>query len=119
MAKSKNNVLTHGLSGKIGDLNVFKQLNGQTIVSAVPRKVETESEKQKEHRSRFQKASHYAKMAQHEGIYADVAKQKGITSYAVAVADFMNAPDIEKLTLRIIRERLGIRFALALLMIFQ
>ena len=33
MAKSVNNIITHGLSGKIGDLLVFKQVDGKTIVS--------------------------------------------------------------------------------------
>jgi hypothetical protein len=35
MAKSKNNLVTHGLSGKIGDMLVFRQVGGETIVSAV------------------------------------------------------------------------------------
>ena len=39
MAKSENNIITHGLSGKIGDLLVFKQVNGKTIVSKVPKKL--------------------------------------------------------------------------------
>lgn len=37
MAKSKNNVVTHGLSGKIGDMLVFSQRNGQTIVGMAPK----------------------------------------------------------------------------------
>ena len=38
MAKSENNVLTHGMSGKIGDLLVFRNVNGKTIVSKAPAK---------------------------------------------------------------------------------
>jgi len=37
MAESKNNIITHGLSGKVGDLIVFSQRNGKTIVSRAPK----------------------------------------------------------------------------------
>lgn len=37
MAESKNNIVTHGLSGKVGDLLVFSQRNGKTIVSKAPK----------------------------------------------------------------------------------
>jgi hypothetical protein len=36
MAKSKNNVITFGLSGKTGDLIIFRRRDGQTIVTKVP-----------------------------------------------------------------------------------
>ncbi|MCD0479267.1 hypothetical protein LPB90_12440 [Chryseobacterium sp. LC2016-29] len=36
MAESKNSIVTHGLSGKVGDLLVFRQRNGKTVVSKVP-----------------------------------------------------------------------------------
>jgi hypothetical protein len=64
MAKSENNIVTHGLSGKIGDLLVFRQIGGKTIVSNAPRKSNSESESQKEHRRKFQRAVMYAKAAQ-------------------------------------------------------
>jgi hypothetical protein len=54
MAKSKNNVVTFGLSGKIGDLLVFRQRDGQTIVAKVPQQSGKVSEKQKMQRKRFQ-----------------------------------------------------------------
>jgi len=31
MAESKNNVITHGLSGKLGDLIVFRNWNGKLL----------------------------------------------------------------------------------------
>ena len=37
MAESKNNIVSHGLSGKVGDLLVFSQRNGKTVVSKVPK----------------------------------------------------------------------------------
>ena len=37
MAESKNNVITHGLSGKVGDLIVFRSRFGRTFVSSKPK----------------------------------------------------------------------------------
>ena len=36
MAKSINNIVTEGLSGRIGKQIVFSQRNGETIVSKFP-----------------------------------------------------------------------------------
>ena len=33
MAKQTNNVITHGLSGKVGDLLVFRQRAGKTVIA--------------------------------------------------------------------------------------
>ncbi|MDR2907365.1 MAG: hypothetical protein LBU91_05195 [Bacteroidales bacterium] len=99
MAKSDNNVLTHGLNGKIGDLLVFYQRKGKTIVANKPIKTWEDSEKQKEHRIRFRKAALYAKAAQHQDNYIVAAAQKGQLPYNLAVADFFHAPEIEKVDL--------------------
>jgi hypothetical protein len=97
MAKQKGNVVTHGLSGKIGDLLVFRQRDGKTIVSKMPEQSKTVSEKQREQRKRFQQAVIYAKSAfaspETAALYAETAK-KGKNPFSVAVADFFNAPDI-------------------------
>jgi hypothetical protein len=63
MAKSKNNVVTYGLSGKIGDLLVFRQVDGKTVVSKIPTQSTSVSEKQQAHRKRFQQAVVYGNMA--------------------------------------------------------
>jgi hypothetical protein len=104
MAKQKGNVVTHGLSGKIGDLLVFRQVDGKTVVSKMPEQSKTVSEKQKATRKRFQQATIYAQIAiavpETKDLYAEKAKkQKGITAYNIAVADFLNAPDIETVDL--------------------
>jgi predicted membrane-bound mannosyltransferase len=104
MAKQKGNVVTHGLSGKIGDLLIFRQVNGQTVVSKIPERSQTASEKQKEQRKRFQRATVYAKAAvddpETKALYAgEAGKSKGKTAYNIAVADFFNAPDIETVDL--------------------
>lgn len=103
MAKSVNNVITHGLSGKVGDIIVFSQRNGKTIVSKVPKKsTKGPSEKQQAHLRKFQQAIIYAKGAVADATtkeaYAAAAK-KGETAYNVAVADLLHAPDIESIDL--------------------
>jgi hypothetical protein len=104
MAKSKNNVVTYGLSGKVGDLLIFRQVDGQTIVSSVPKSSKTVSEGQKKQMKRFQRATVYGKSVvddpQLKELYdAAAKKKKGMTAYNVAVADFLHAPDIEDIDL--------------------
>jgi hypothetical protein len=102
MAKQKNNVVTHGLSGKVGDLLIFRQIKGKTVVSKIPEMPKTATEKQKASRRRFQQATLYAKQATKNPVTRDLyaaaankGKDKGRTAYNVAVADFYNAPDID------------------------
>lgn len=100
MAKSKNNVITHGLSGKIGDLLIFRQVHGQTVVSKVAEPPTTTSEKQAAHRKRFQQAVLYAKAAVESpetGKLYKAAAKKGKRVFNLAVADFFNAPDIDSI----------------------
>jgi hypothetical protein len=102
MAKSRNNVVTFGLSGKIGDLLVFRQVDGKTVVSKMPQQSAQPSEKQKAQRKRFQQAVIYGKAAtespETSELYKKAAK-KGLKPMNVAVADFLNAPDIEHIDL--------------------
>jgi hypothetical protein len=102
MAKSKNNVITYGLSGKIGDLLVFRQIDGKTVVSKMPQQSGKASAKQKAQRKRFQQAVIYGKAATESPetgeLYKKAAK-KGLKPMNVAVADFLNAPDIEHIDL--------------------
>ena len=97
MAKQSNNVVTHGLSGKIGDLLVFSQRAGKTVVGKVPRKSNKVSENQLQHRKKFQKAVLYAQVPEHQELYKGKADKKGKTLFLVAVADFLKAPSIENI----------------------
>lgn len=105
MAESKNNIVTHGLSGKVGDILVFSQRNGKTIVSRAPRERTTEpSPRQKEQTVKFQQAVIYAKAAMQDDVkkemYSAAANpEKGVSAYNVAVADLLNAPHIEEINL--------------------
>ncbi|MDR2149208.1 MAG: hypothetical protein LBE91_22435 [Tannerella sp.] len=97
MAKQDYNVVTHGLSGKVGDLLVFRQVAGKTIVGKVPRKSDKVTEKQLEQRKKFQSAILYGKTPENRELYEEKASKKGKTSFHVAVADFLNAPNIENI----------------------
>jgi hypothetical protein len=102
MAKQERNVVTYGLSGKIGDLLIFRQRDGKTIVSKIPAHSGVVSEKQAAQRRRFQQAVIYAKAAvaspETEELYKTAAK-KGKYPFNVAVGDFLNAPDIHNIDL--------------------
>jgi hypothetical protein len=102
MATSKNNVVTFGLSGKIGDMLVFRQRDGKTIVSKVPEHSAAVSDKQLAHRKRFQQAIVYGQAAmaspETKAPY-EAAHKKGKSTFNVAVADFLHAPDIEHIDL--------------------
>lgn len=100
MAKSGNNIVTHGLSGKVGDLLVFRQRNGETIVASKPDRHAPMSEAQLNQIQHFQEAVLYSKgvlsdPAMKEA-YAKAAK-KGQSAYVVALADFLKAPHIDEI----------------------
>jgi hypothetical protein len=109
MAKQKRNVITHGTSGKVGGLVVFRQLKGgRTVLANIPELQEGRemSEKQVEQQSKFQKAVVYAQVATHvpetEQLYADAAKKNPkLSAYNIAIADYLNAPDIKMVDLSV------------------
>jgi hypothetical protein len=111
MATSKNNVLTHGLSGTVGDLLVFRNRAGKTIVASKPReRVGDYTETQKMHQHRFQQATLYG-----QSIMADPAlkaeyetnAKAGQSAYNVAVADFFHAPDIDSIDISAYTGKVG------------
>ncbi|MDR1155147.1 MAG: hypothetical protein LBL04_10565 [Bacteroidales bacterium] len=103
MAKQKRNVVTYGLSGKVGDLLVFRQVGGKTVVSRIPEQPKKVSEKQAKQRRRFRQAVIYAKSAvespETKAIYGEIAAKKGKTPFIVAVADFLHVPEIQHIDL--------------------
>jgi len=73
MAKSKNNVITHGLSGLIGDLLVFRQRANKTIVADRPKPFSTPpTDLQLGIQRRFKRAAQYARKAIGEEISLNV-----------------------------------------------
>ncbi len=99
MAKSKNNVVTHGLSGLIGDLLVFRQRANKTIVADRPRAFsKPPTAIQLEIRQHFKRAVQYAKTALIDPIlkaaYQAMTKL-GQTAFNTAFADYQRAPEFD------------------------
>ena len=97
MAKSKNNVVTHGLSGLIGDLLVFRQRANKTIVADRPRPFsKPPTAMQLGIQNRFNKAAMYAKNAILDPLmraaYQAVAKL-GQSAFNRAFKDYQLAPE--------------------------
>src|SRR4051794_34250514 len=97
MAKTHDNNLTEGLSGRIGQV-VYRQLLGETIACKKPRKRTSDlSEAEKAVRSLFKQAAVYAKncIANTEKLlfYKSFVK-KGRSAYLVAMTDFLKPPVI-------------------------
>lgn len=100
MAEAKDNIVTHGLRGKLGDLIVFKRYGDRTIVSKVPDMSRVKkSEKQKVENNKFREAALYARsqMADPVAKAEYAAKIKGMQrAYNLAIADFYTPPEIRK-----------------------
>src|SRR5690606_23999819 len=98
MAQSKNNVITHGLSGKVGNLIIFSQRKGKTIVSRIPRTKGELTPNQIAHQEQFLFATGYAKAAIVDPDlkvgYEIQAQIRNISPYNCAVGDFLTAPQI-------------------------
>ena len=102
MAQSKKNIATEGLSGKVGNF-VFRRRKSddKIFVSRTPMGFEEEpSEARKAVQRKFQRAIAYGKSAiadpATKALYAAKATG-GRSAFNVAVADFFNAPQIEKI----------------------
>ena len=103
MAYVKKNVVTEGLSGKLGNTVVFRQRGGKTIVAVPPEKKKREpSEAQKNHQRKFREASRYAMQATQDPTLREAYARKAKadqSAYNVAMADYLNLPDITELDL--------------------
>jgi small-conductance mechanosensitive channel len=103
MAKQTGNVVTYGLSGKIGNLLIFRQVKGKTVISSISGHTQKASEKQTAQRQRFQQAVIYAQAAiasPATGELYQTAAKKDKQPFTMAIADFLNAPDIRQVDLK-------------------
>ena len=99
MAKVAGNLILHGASGTLGEQIVIRQRGGKTILSAVPTAHKGEpSAAQLAQRQRFQQAVLYGRNldADNKADYASKADELH-SAYNVAVADFLNAPDVDEI----------------------
>ena len=98
MAQSKENVLTKGLSGTIGDLLTFRQRFGKTIVGKrVGPSTFPPTAKATAVRVKFKRCSAYAKAAARDPVTGPQYKAlagEGITAYNLALADAYHAPEV-------------------------
>ena len=100
MAKSNHNVIVHGLSGKVGDLVVFRQRFGKTLVGKIPFNNGKLSESQQAVREKFVKAVAWAKTAVGDpdlkALYS-LRANGGITAFNLAIGDFFIAPEVAEI----------------------
>jgi hypothetical protein len=97
MAKVRDNLITEGLSGKLGKRLVFrKSRGGGTILAVSPVYSTTReySETELEHQEAFRKAIQYAKVAKDQPLYVQRARGTEATAYNLAVADWFGRPEI-------------------------
>ena len=98
MARVKRNIITEGLSGKLSDLVVFKQVKGKTLVTKAPKKRTVPlSAKQQVTVNKFALAMQYAKKAlsdEHTRSEYQAATAGGQRAVNIAIADYFQAPVI-------------------------
>lgn len=102
MATIKDNIAMKGMSGKLGDILVYRQRGGKTIVSKTPTKTAKMTDKQLAHAQKFKAASTYAKNALLDptlkDLYTAEAKKRNIANaYNMALADYLKSPVINNI----------------------
>lgn len=100
MARIKYNVITHGVSGKLGDLVVFMQRYGKTFIGKIPSRTNVVTEDQLKVREAFGKAVKYAKAAMKNQALRTMYEQRaegGVTAFNLAFVDFYKPPVIDEI----------------------
>lgn len=97
MAIVTNNPVTSGFSGMLGNLIVFRQLRGKTIIAKRPAPARHQSTWQRENRTRFRDATVFAKTAMRDRekkvYYWEKARELKLpNAYTAAITDFMRKP---------------------------
>ena len=102
MSTIKNNPLLKGASGMLGNVVVYRERNGQVIMSNRPKRP-TLTPKLLAVRERFLEAVKYGKavMANPDlkAEYQAGVGEKFVSAYSIAVADFLKAPEIKSIDL--------------------
>ncbi|MBT1704917.1 hypothetical protein [Chryseosolibacter indicus] len=99
MGVVKNNLVTKGFSGKMGDDIVFRQVGNQTQFAKAGRRRASFTENQVAQQERFLNAVMYAKSAlldpATKELYVLMAEKAGLRSaYSAAVTDYLTPPKI-------------------------
>lgn len=99
MGKIKNNVITKGFSGSLGEDITFRQVDGKTIFAKRTLTSSAPTAKQQEVRDKFTEAAMHAGAAignpDVEQEYKVLARLQGFkTAYVAAMSDFLTEPEI-------------------------
>jgi hypothetical protein len=110
MTEVNLNETVNGYRGSIGRL-VFKKYKGRTIVSRKPVLTKEPTEGQIAHRERFKEATSFAKYAMADPLlrafYEPIARERDMTVYTLAVADFLHEPEFKPLDLSKYQGKIG------------
>ena len=103
MAKIKLNPIVEEVSGKFGNI-VFRQTGDRTILTRRPDFSGLQpTDVQAAQRERFRQAVAYGKVViadeASRKVYENAAQAKGLSVFALSVADFLNAPSIDQVDL--------------------
>src|SRR5215212_4163015 len=106
-------ILQNGLRGLSGSMEdwIYQYRNGKTYLG--PKHLSTKDPTQAmiAHREHFKEASVYGKRAMANPalceFYKPIAEERGITIYTLAVADFLNEPEIKPLDLSDYKGQVG------------
>lgn len=114
MATIKNNPLTERFSGMLGDVIVFRQMRGKTVVANRPRAPKRQSERQKQNRERFREATQFAHAAMLDAdkkkYYSARAQKLNLpNAYTAAITDYLRKPQISKVKLNTKQNRVNIK----------
>ncbi len=105
MAKLEKNLFLQGASGMLGGQLVYRNVNGETIVSSRPMRRREISETQKRQNTRFKYASVFAKHAIQDDVLGPIYSTavtripKYSNPYVLAVTDYLKSPEIGDLLL--------------------
>ena len=97
MAKVNDNLVTEGLSGKLGKRLYFRRGRGGTTILAVrpkPSENPEYNDAQLAQQEAFKTATTYAKKAKNQPIYKALTRGTEETAYNRAVADWFGQPEI-------------------------
>lgn len=112
MGKIKNNVVTKGFSGSLGEDITFRQVDGKTIFAKRTLTSFPATAKQQEVRDKFTEAAMTAGAAvgdpDVEQEYKVLAKLQGLkTAYVAAMSDFLTEPEIGGVFTRSYKGKVG------------
>lgn len=101
MAIIRDNIVTEGMSGMFGDMLVFKNVRGKTIVCKRPSRPRRQSVRQQENRNKFREASSWAKAVllnpEKKAYYQKKARRLKLpNAYTAAIADYMRTPGVSQ-----------------------